>query len=179
MTKVCTKCLIEKSLSAYHKRPSRPIGVVSSCKDCVAKKDAVKWAAKKERMSATNKEWRAKNQARVRESIYRWRKENADAFHAINKKSRAKHFDRVMASNGKRRAVEKRATPAWANMFFIAEAYRLARLRTKLTGIKWHVDHIVPLKGKTVCGLHVENNIQVIPAQVNVRKNNQLIEEML
>ena len=64
------------------------------------------------------------------------------------------------------------AKPAWANDFFIREAYHLAKLRTLATGYPWHVDHIVPLKSDLVCGLHVEHNLQVIPASENVRKQN-------
>lgn len=72
-----------------------------------------------------------------------------------------------------RLARKVRATPSWANHFFIAEAYDLARTRTKVTGFEWHVDHIVPLRSKRVCGLHVENNLQVIPAAVNMSKQNR------
>jgi hypothetical protein len=73
-----------------------------------------------------------------------------------------------------RRVSERKATPSWANKFFIQEIYELAALRRSLTGIEWHVDHIVPLRGETVCGLHVENNLRVIPAIVNIKKNNKL-----
>lgn len=78
----------------------------------------------------------------------------------------------------KRRAAKLNATPSWAIPFFIAEAYSLARLRQKLTGIRWHVDHIVPLRGKTVCGLHVHHNLQVIPATLNHRKTNRIWPDM-
>ena len=66
-----------------------------------------------------------------------------------------------------------RRSPKWANEFFIEEAYRLAAMRTKMLGYKWHVDHIVPLKSKLVCGLHVENNLRVIPAKDNLIKGNR------
>ena len=54
------------------------------------------------------------------------------------------------------------------------EAHHLARLRDKATGIKWSVDHIVPIKGKTVSGLHTWKNLQVIPMQQNRLKHNFL-----
>ena len=75
-------------------------------------------------------------------------------------------------NKAKRRAAKLQRTPAWANEFFISEAYELAKLRTKLTGIEWHVDHIVPLRGKLASGLHVHNNLQVIPWYENLSKGN-------
>jgi hypothetical protein len=78
------------------------------------------------------------------------------------------------AQRARRRAAQLRATPAWANYFFLEEAYDLARRRTERTGFSWHVDHIVPLQGKTVCGLHVENNLQVIPGSINRSKGNRV-----
>jgi hypothetical protein len=74
----------------------------------------------------------------------------------------------------RRNAEKLKATPSWANLFFIEEAYDLAQRRTEATGFQWHVDHIVPLRSKRVCGLHVEHNLQVIPARTNLAKGNRV-----
>jgi 5-methylcytosine-specific restriction endonuclease McrA len=79
------------------------------------------------------------------------------------------------AKTAKRRAARLQATPTWcdykATLVFYKEAERL----TKETGVQHVVDHIVPLQGRTVCGLHVSVNLQVITAKENLRKFNKLI----
>jgi hypothetical protein len=78
----------------------------------------------------------------------------------------------------RRYAAKLKATVLWANAFFIEEAYDLAAKRTVATGIRWHVDHIVPLVNRLVCGLHVEHNLRVVPASVNWSKNNRYWPDM-
>ena len=102
--------------------------------------------------------YRAKNRERENQRTARWAKNNPA---------------RVAFLARKHQTAKRNATPKWANEFFIEEAYLLAALRTKLTGIKWHVDHIVPLQHPLVCGLHVEQNLQVIPAEHNRVKSNR------
>jgi hypothetical protein len=53
------------------------------------------------------------------------------------------------------------------------EAKRLCKLREAVTGKPWSIDHRIPLKGKTISGLHVWNNLQVIPLSLNKRKHNK------
>ena len=54
----------------------------------------------------------------------------------------------------------------------IRKIYEKARYLTKTTGIKYVVDHIIPIKHPQVCGLHVENNLRVITENENARKHN-------
>lgn len=92
------------------------------------------------------------------------------------KEYRARTKPENLARVQKRNAKKLQAIPKWAtdfDDFVFVEAADLARRRFIATGIKWHVDHIVPLQGKTVSGFHVCNNFQVIPAIENIKKGNR------
>lgn len=73
----------------------------------------------------------------------------------------------------------KQATPSWLTDKHhneIAEKYRARIILSEQSETPHEVDHIIPLRGKTVCGLHVPWNLAVIPAQVNRVKSNKLME---
>lgn len=72
----------------------------------------------------------------------------------------------------RKRAIAQ-ATPSWANVKAMQAVYRAAQRLTKATGVEHHVDHIVPLTSRLVCGLHVEHNLQVLPGAENLRKHNR------
>lgn len=153
-----------------------------------------KWQqANPDRMRAASDKWRWNNPGRVLELAAKYRADHPEKQRAATakwvhknlarvKKSRAewgmKNKDKICAITARRTATKLRAIPAWANHFFIGEIYDLAKRRTEATGVKWHVDHIVPLQSKLVCGLHVEHNLQVLPAAMNISKNNRYWPEM-
>ncbi len=76
------------------------------------------------------------------------------------------------------RAKQARFTDEFTQ-FVTSQAHELRKLRNKLTGFEWHVDHTLPLNGKDICGLHIWSNLQVIPKIVNLQKGakNPLHEE--
>ena len=95
-----------------------------------------------------------------------------------SKKHYRNHRSKSHAQTKERRAAKDNRTPPWFGEFdqlVCEEAYALLPLRKAATGIDWHVDHMLPLRGKTVSGLHVGNNLAVIPAVLNCAKSDQAI----
>lgn len=72
----------------------------------------------------------------------------------------------------KRRCEKLKRTPAWTDMRAIRALYVEARRLTATTGIQHHVDHVIPLQGRLVSGLHVPGNLQILTGSENSRKKN-------
>lgn len=88
------------------------------------------------------------------------------------------NYERVVERNSVRRAKCKKATPAWANMEKINWIYRHAQLLNCWDGPRAEVDHIVPLVSDLVCGLHCEQNLQVMWKHENLKKGNRYWPDM-
>jgi len=134
--------------------------------------------ANKAHIAKRMKLWHIKNRSRNLARKSKWRAKNIERVHAYNSLYDKRNSDKHAAKSARRRLSCVRATPAWNNEFFVSEAYILAKLRTKILGFKWNVDHIVPLRSKIVCGLHVHNNLRVIPFAENMSKGNRVWPDM-
>ena len=138
-----------------------------------------KWRSKnRDRILVVSKAWRIKNKEKIKRQGKEWREKNKEHRARYMREQQLRKSEMFADNAARRRAKTKNATPEWSNKFYVSEAYHLAKLRTKMLGFNWHVDHIVPLQSEIVCGLHVENNLRVIPASENHSKNNRQWPDM-
>jgi hypothetical protein len=142
----------------------------------------------RDKRSEYAKQYRKANPEKVQELAKAWAKANPEKIRGyMQKASKAWHErnpdylsnfykankERYVAARARRRAAQDSATPAWLTAIdkaMIQEMYDVSEARYIQTGIKHHVDHIVPINGKNVAGMHVPWNLQVITAHENLSK---------
>lgn len=125
------------------------------CTDCEKKKN------NSEERKKYMAEYAADNRAKMRKIASAWQKKNKG---------------KVNANTASRHTAKLQRTPQWLSehdKLHIKCLYQVAAMRTRESGYVWHVDHVVPLQGENVCGLHVPYNLQVIPAYDNISKGNR------
>ena len=159
--KTCTCCGLEKALTEFNKKKQKKDGLSPWCKKCASEKTRNYYQKNKEKVSNSSSARYFKNKE-VRDSyMVEWRKNNKSKMRALSAKKRASILER---------------TPKWLSQEHIEAIkveYELAYWCSTVMGSQYHVDHIVPLQGKTVSGLHVPWNLRVIPAKDNLSKGNK------
>jgi hypothetical protein len=128
-----------------------------ACVECMPRHNASNHAKHKQQHYAQQAVWRAKHREQAKKKSREWYRQNTD---------------RATMHSRTRQARKKNAAPKWANLEAIKAIYKAAADLTKRTGIQHHVDHVVPLQSKLVCGLHCESNLQVLSADENMKKHN-------
>ena len=117
------------------------------------------------------KEYQAKyfqrNKEKMLAQMSQWKKDNPEAETQHKRTYRLKNMGQFAEYQASRRAAKLQRTPVWSNLAAIETIYRHVPKG-------WHVDHIYPLQGKTVSGLHVPDNLQYLTPAENCYKGNRI-----
>lgn len=122
---------------------------------------------------ASKIEWQLNNREKNRAYVAAYRARNPGVEAEYKAEWKRNNRGKEASYYARYRAAKRQATPTWADKAVIQAIYQRAAKLTRDTGIKYEVDHILPLSGKDVSGLHVENNLRVIPRAHNLRKGNR------
>lgn len=129
-----------------------------------------------EAYKAHMREWRLANWDKVLVSKREHYAKNPEKYALYSKRTYEKCPERYRAAGVRRRLIEKQQTPAWADREKMLDIYREAN-ELRRRGFNVHVDHIYPLKGKTVCGFHSHHNLRLMFAKDNLSKGAKLPDE--
>lgn len=187
--KQCCTCKNNKEFSAFGKNRSTKDLLDTMCKECRKIRNSInkeKNAIIRKRHYDANKDKillkikMDKNPDKVKrisEYNKKYRNNNLDKINNKRKERGEEFLCKKLAWNAKRRAAKIQATPTWLTKEQLKEIlsfYKLAKEKTKADNIKYHVDHIIPLKSELICGLHVPWNLQVLEQKANIIKGNKL-----
>lgn len=170
--KACNTCAVSKALTEFVRDPRIKTGVGGQCKSCRTSRLVAWRAGNPEKCAGYTRRWRADNVERVEQTALAWRQRNAGLRAANTAAWISANRPRHNASVAGRRAAEKRATPLWNDRDEMAMWYEVAQVLSR-GGVRFCVDHVVPLKSKLVCGLHTHDNLTVIPWFQNLAKGNR------
>ena len=148
MRKICTKCKQEKESILFKKDKERIDGLSSWCKLCNSKATCLK--VDRIRANKNNRNYKKTKKGKIANSNYKKR-----------------YPYKIFANTRKRQINKLKAIPLWADLNGINDIYQEARYQ----GL--HVDHIIPLQGRNVCGLHWEWNLQLLTPFENCSKGNR------
>jgi hypothetical protein len=177
-TKICTGCKEDKPFIEFTKAKLGKYGLRSKCRSCRAAEAVEFNSTRKDAISAHGKSYRNKNKERISVQRAVHTEEHKEEIAAYGSVWRRANPGKVNARTAKRRAAKLQRTPKWLTKEQLKEMEKFyieaARL-TKETGIPHEVDHIEPLQGKEVSGLHVPWNLRVVPVSINRHKSNKRI----
>lgn len=164
--KTCRVCGVTKPLDAYYKAANNADGYKNQCIECKRLESRAYRADNAQKIKLQKDTWRKANPEKVRGHA---RKFTAEQIQRYSRSYYERNRHRYAARDIARRARTEQATPPWADTEAIRAIYAEAGRRIA-AGEQVHVDHIIPLCGLLVCGLHVHGNLRIVPARVNLSK---------
>lgn len=174
LTKTCSKCGEDKELTDFTLDKRNRDGRGSYCRVC--HQEYVKKYRKNNREKINQYQNQYKKSSKLsKEYRKKYYEENKDKISSYMKEYYEKNKDYFAAATNKRRATKLQATPTWITQDHLDEIQKYYAFRANVSGVVgkgYEVDHIVPLQGENVCGLHVPWNLQVITKESNRSKGN-------
>jgi uncharacterized protein (DUF924 family) len=137
------------------------------------KRSSKRYKEKREEISQKSKEYYQKNSKEICVRVSQYNRKNKEKIRVARKAYALKNSAVLSAAKANRKKHVKKATPFWADMHLIKIKHKERVAMTNMTGLEHHVDHIVPLQGENVCGLHIASNMRVILARDNISKRNK------
>lgn len=173
--KTCGRCAVDKPLESFSRDKTKADGLRTTCKVCKKETDRLYAKKKSSEISQKRKERYRKNKDKEYSKQEEYRKSNPDVIKACAARYRRKNKGAKNASTRLRQARKLKATPTWLSQKHLDDMKNIYRVSSKIssvTGKPHHVDHVVPLRGENVCGLHVPWNLAILPARMNEAKGN-------
>lgn len=179
--KNCCICNETKPLEMFHKDKKKKISKYKgACKACLYEKAKKYQASEKYKKRIASPEFKEKRRENCRKKYLKNKEKHQARTKAWASSPKGKLSRRISAS--KRKAAKMNACPPWlsaSDYQKIETIYSKAVSMEKKTGEKYHVDHVVPLQGDNVCGLHVPWNLEPITAAANLSKANHIDQERI
>lgn len=173
--KSCRKCGVTKELTLFKTASTCVDGYRHTCKECANKRTNELLSSRREEENKKRHRWVLENPEKRKHISKKYYENNKDKQELLRKAWRVKNIEKARAQVSARRKRVQIATPKWAEISEIEQVYLEAQRYTKTTGILHTVDHIIPLRGKLVSGLHVKENLQVLPYSENYSKSARFI----
>jgi hypothetical protein len=165
-SRICTICGIRKLIDCFAWRNILKNYREGRCKECHSKQRREEYQINPEKYRMVKKVWRQNNPEKAKSNDKKWYVKYYKQKAILNKNWWKSNPKKSLAKSAKRRADKLNRTPKWADLEAIKQFY-LNCPKGKV------VDHIVPLRGKIISGLHVLSNLQYLTHSENSKKHNK------
>lgn len=174
--KLCNKCGIFKCLKSFCTKKRAKYGVSAVCKICMNEISRVNYVKNKQKVNTRNN-----NNYLIKKEIYLKRMKQYALLNRSKRNANARKNSKLNRPKENARWMMRKAHERNCRKLFpldypkVLSIYEEAHALTKSTGIPHEVDHIIPLKSKVVCGLHVSWNMQILTKSENSKKGNKIL----